>query len=175
MDHGFIWLFFTEYCTNAKTSYLLNQTAAVIGLKWEIKVLLVKYNIILGGNNPSGYFKRFMLETWEENVETTKCRTYDWRWLSQGESEKGAEIIFSTHSQWQQWPLCQLVPCQFEEVESAPGRLCLAWSHYRRSAGPGPNLQACSQLSQQSDPHFTLLSLGASQGAGGAWGFQLQR
>lgn len=36
---------------------------------------------------------------------------------------------------------------------------------------------ACRPLSQQSDPHFphfTPFSLGASQGAAGAWGFQLQ-
>lgn len=36
---------------------------------------------------------------------------------------------------------------------------------------------ACRPLSQQSDPHFlhfTPFSLGASQGAAGAWGFQFQ-
>lgn len=93
---------------------------------------------------------------------------------SQRASEKRAEIVFSTQTQWQQWPLCQLVPHQFEEVKSAPGRLCLAWSHYRRSAGSGPNLRACSLLSQQSDPHFPALhSLLAGGKSGSRWGVGL--
>lgn len=77
--------------------------------------------------------------------------------------ERGRDRL-STQTQWQEWPLCQLVPHQFEEVKSAPGRLCLAWSHYRRSAGPRPNLWAWSPLSQQSDLHFPRTSLASHWG-----------
>ncbi|KAK5853617.1 hypothetical protein PBY51_014757 [Eleginops maclovinus] len=66
----------------------------------------------------------------------------------------------STKTQWQQYLLCQLVPHQFEEVESAPGRMCLARSYYRRSTGQSQTLGPAG------------FSLGASQGAAGAWGIQ---
>lgn len=75
--------------------------------------------------------------------------------------QQRARDRFSTPNQWQQWPLCQLVPHQFEKVKSAPGRRCLAWSHFRRSAGLWPNLQAeqpALPAERPALPHISLPS-----------------
>lgn len=96
------------------------------------------------------------------------------KWASE---EKGRDR-FSTQTLQQRWLLCQAVPHQFEEVESAPGRLRLTRAHSRRrslsrgartfrSAASLPSTATCIST------HFTRFSLGASQGAAGAWGFHL--
>lgn len=82
---------------------------------------------------------------------------------------------FFTQNQWHQWPLCQLVPHQFEKVKSAPGRRCLARPHCRRSVCTGPNLQtlqpALPAEQARTFPHFTRLLTGGKSGS--RWGVGL--
>lgn len=94
------------------------------------------------------------------------------------EGARGRPERFPTQT-LQRRPPCQPGPHQFEEVESAPGRLRLTLSllEEEEEESRGRNLPVRSLPPQQGDPlltHFTRFSLGASQGAAGAWGFHLQ-
>lgn len=97
-------------------------------------------------------------------------RTKDENVLSE-EAKKGAEIIFSSQTQKQQWPLCLLMPHQFEEVKSSAGRLCLARSRCSRGPHRGaepPGLKLALPAEQPAlhyTPHWGLVREPLGRGA----------